>query len=102
MPKSTRASAKSGPGRRGRKRKRGRPIVHKEAWSKVTVVLFDRQIVDLDRLIADIRGRTGVIVSRTLVIRSLIDGLFLSGMDVTDCLGEADLRDRIVDRLAVS
>ena len=36
---------------------RGRPPVHQETWSKVSVVLFDRQIVHLDRLATDIRGR---------------------------------------------
>ena len=32
------------------KRRPGRPPVHDEAWTKVTVVLFNRQIVFLDRL----------------------------------------------------
>jgi hypothetical protein len=32
------------PGRNGR----GRPPVHQESWSKVSVVLFDRQIAHLD------------------------------------------------------
>jgi len=31
-------------------RRPGRPPVHDEAWTKVTVVLFNRQIVFLDRL----------------------------------------------------
>lgn len=76
--------------------------MHKEAWSKVTVVLFNRQVVNLDRLIADIRSETGAIVSRTLLIRSLIDALLLSGLNITDCRTEADLRERLVDRLSAS
>lgn len=76
--------------------------MHKEAWSKVTVVLFNRQVVNLDRLIADIRSETGAIVSRTLLIRSLIDALLLSGLKITDCRTEADLRERLVDRLSAS
>lgn len=76
--------------------------MHKEAWSKVTVVLFNRQVVNLDRLIADMRSETGAIVSRTLLIRSLIDALLLSGLNITDCRTEADLRERLVDRLSAS
>ena len=39
-----------------RPKKRGRRPSHTEHWTKVTVVLFDRQIVFLDRLGADIQG----------------------------------------------
>ena len=43
---------------------RGRPPVHQETWSKVSVVLFDRQIVHLDRLTTDIRGTSGRVLNR--------------------------------------
>jgi hypothetical protein len=62
---------------------RGRPPVHRETWSKVSVVLFDRQILHLDRLATDIRGKSGKAVNRTEIIRALIDGLLDSGMAVT-------------------
>jgi hypothetical protein len=52
----------------------GRPPSHDEAWTKVTVVLFNRQIVFLDRLSANIRAKTGAAVSRAQLIRALIDG----------------------------
>ena len=39
---------------------RGRPPVHQETWSKVSVVLFDRQIVHLDRLATEIRSKSEV------------------------------------------
>ena len=29
---------------------RGRPPIHHESWSKISVVLFDRQVVHLDRV----------------------------------------------------
>jgi len=54
----------------------GRPPVHREAWSKVSMVLFDRQIVGFDRIINDIRQRTGKVMSRAALIRAIIDGLF--------------------------
>jgi hypothetical protein len=88
--RSTRLPSRQGP---------GRPAVHSEKWSKVSVVLFDRQIHHLDRLGADIRGRNGKVFNRTEIIRALIDGLIDSGMDVTPSSSEADLRGRVARRL---
>jgi len=87
---STRPSTKAGP---------GRPPVHSETWSKVSVVLFDRQIHQLDRLAIDIRGKTGKVLNRAEIIRALIDGLIDSGMDITAAASEADLRGRVARRL---
>lgn len=78
---------------------RGRPPVHQETWSKVSVVLFDRQILHLDRLSTDIRGRSGKVLNRAEIIRALIDGLIDSGMDITGAASEADLRGRVARRL---
>jgi len=78
---------------------RGRPPVHQETWSKVSVVLFDRQILHLDRLVTDIRGKSGKILNRAEIIRALIDGLLDSGMDVTTIASEADLHARVARRL---
>ena len=78
---------------------RGRPPVHNETWSKVSVVLFDRQIVHLDRLATDIRGASGKVLNRAEIIRALIDGLIDSGMDVTGAASESDLRARVARRL---
>ena len=73
--------------------------MHQEAWSKVSVVLFDRQVVHLDRLAGDIRGKSGKGLNRAEIIRALIDGLLDSGMDVTGSASEADLRARVARRL---
>src|SRR6266550_9172783 len=78
---------------------RGRPPVHLETWSKVSVVLFDRQIVHLDRLATDIRGKNGKVINRAEIIRALIDGLIDSGLDITATDSEADLRARVARRL---
>src|SRR6476620_10323649 len=78
---------------------RGRPPVHQESWSKVSVVLFDRQIVHLDRLATDIRGKSGKVLNRAEIIRALINGLIDSGLDVTATGSEADLRARVARRL---
>jgi hypothetical protein len=87
---STSKTSKPGP---------GRPPVHNETWSKVSVVLFDRQVVHLDRLAVDIRGKSGRVLNRAEIIRALIDGLIDSGMDVTNAGSEADLRARVARRL---
>jgi hypothetical protein len=73
--------------------------VHNETWSKVSVVLFDRQIQDLDRLTRDMRTNHGKTMNRAEIIRALIDGLIESGMDVAGSASEADLRARVARRL---
>ncbi len=78
---------------------RGRPPVHQETWSKVSVVLFDRQILHLDRLSTDIRRKSGKVLNRAEIIRALIDGLIDSGMDITSTGSEADLRAKVARRL---
>jgi hypothetical protein len=81
-------------------KKRGRRPSHTEQWTKVTVVLFDRQIVFLDRLCADIRATSGVAISRAHVIRGLVDALTESDVDLTGTRSEADLRALLTARLA--
>jgi len=80
-------------------KKRGRRPSHTEHWTKVTVVLFDRQIVFLDRLGADIRATSGIAISRAHVIRSLIDALSESDLDLTATRSEADLKAVLTARL---
>jgi hypothetical protein len=82
-----------------RPKKRGRRPSHTEHWTKVTVVLFDRQIVFLDRLGADIRAASGVAISRAHVIRALIDALSESDLDLTGTRSEADLKAILTARL---
>ena len=77
----------------------GRPPVHSETWSKVSVVLFDRQILHLDRLSTVNRTRSGKFLNRAEIIRALIDGLIDSGMDISTAGSEADLRARVARRL---
>jgi hypothetical protein len=85
-----------------RPKKRGRRPSHTEHWTKVTVVLFDRQIVFLDRLGADIRAASGVAISRAHVIRALIDALSESDLDLTGTRSEADLKAILTARLGRS
>lgn len=81
------------------KRKPGRPPVHEEAWTKVTVVLFNRQIVFLDRLAANIRAQSGAAISRAQLIRALLDAVADADVDLTAATSENDLKATILARL---
>jgi len=81
------------------KRGPGRPPVHDEAWTKVTVVLFDRQILFLDRLSSSIRDKSGAAISRAQLIRALIDSVAGSDIDLTTARSEADMRATLLSRL---
>lgn len=86
----TTAAARRGP---------GRPPVHDEAWTKVTVVLFNRQIVFLDRLAASIRAQSGAAISRAQLIRALVDAVADGDVDLTSARSERDLKVTILARL---
>jgi hypothetical protein len=80
-------------------RRPGRPPIHDEAWTKVTVVLFNRQIVFLDRLAANIRAQSGAAISRAQLIRALLDAVADADIDLTSSMSEADLKATILARL---
>lgn len=71
-----------------------------ESRTKVTVVLYDRQIALLDHLAADIRTRTKIAISRAEIIRALIDALMESGFDATTALSETDLKAKLTAKLS--
>jgi hypothetical protein len=89
-PTQKKGAAKRGP---------GRPPVHDEAWTKVTVVLFNRQIVFLDRLASNIRAQSGAAISRAQLIRALVDAAADADIDLTASRSEADLKATILSRL---
>src|SRR3954469_5801213 len=86
-------------GARPQARRPGRPPIHDEAWTKVTVVLFNRQIVFLDRLAANIRAKSGAAISRAQLIRALLDAVSDADIDLTAATSEADLKTTILARL---
>lgn len=77
----------------------GRPKAHFEPYTKTTMVLFERQIVYLDRLTADIRAQSGKAMNRAEIIRALIDALEASGFPATSVTSEEDLRDRLIETM---
>jgi hypothetical protein len=81
------------------KRKPGRPPLHDEEWTKVTVVLFNRQIAFLDHVAETIRAQNGVAISRAQLIRALVDAVGEANVDLTAARSEADLKSTILARL---
>ena len=78
---------------------RGRPRVHQEPWSKVSVVLFQRQVAHLDSVANSLRRESGKPMNRAEIIRALIDGLINSRLDLTGIESEATLRAHVTRRL---
>ena len=78
----------------------GRPAIHGEDWSKVTVVMLNRQVIFLDRLSADIRAATGAIVKRAEIIRTLVDLLAESDVQVGDARPGSELKEILRSSLA--
>ena len=79
--------------------RRGRPRIHREAWTKVSVVMFERQVLDLDRLTTTIRGKTGANLTRAEIIRALLDALSESRLDVTTIVSGAQLKRLLLQKL---
>ena len=80
--------------------KRGRPRTHREAWTKVSVVMFERQVLELDRLTTAIRGTSGAHLTRAEVIRALLDALSESRLDVTAVPNGAQLKRLLAQKLS--
>ena len=80
----------------------GRPRIHEEAWAKVSVVLFERQVQHLDRLTKQARRRGHKSINRAWIIRGLIDGMLMSGLDLSRHSSEADFREDVAHRLRKS
>lgn len=79
---------------------RGRPRTHREAWTKVSVVMFERQVLELDRLTTTIRSKTGANLTRAEVIRALLDALDESRLDVTSVVSGAQLKRILAQKLS--
>lgn len=80
--------------------RRGRPRTHREPWTKVSVVMFERQVLELDRLTTTIRSKTGAHLTRAEVIRALLDALSESRLDITTVTSGAQLKSTLADKLS--
>src|SRR5712691_9577861 len=80
-------------------RKPGRPQIHEETWTKVSVVLFERQVQHLDGLTDSIRRQGHRSINRASLIRALIDGILQSSLDPSTHKSEVSLRNDIARRI---
>jgi len=78
---------------------RGRPVEHKETWSKITVVLLDRQIHWLDQLGSQIRLNTKVAISRAELIRAVIAAIEESKIDLSNIESEQLIKKILLEKL---
>ena len=62
--------------------------------------MFERQVLQLDRLTTTIRGKSGAHLTRAEVIRALLDALNESGLDVTAVLSGKQLQHMIEQKLS--
>jgi hypothetical protein len=62
-------------------------------------VLFERQLQHLDRLASKARRRGHKSINRAALIRGLIDGMLLSGIDLSRHSSEAHVREDVAARL---
>jgi len=62
--------------------------------------MFNRQVMDLDRLTRTIRRKSGAHLTRAEVIRALLDALNESRLDVTSVLSGAHLQRIVSQKLA--
>ena len=73
--------------------------MHRERWSKVNVLLFDRQVSFLRELSLSIRKTTGISINRTQIIRALVDALTRCRRKFSTVRSEADLARMLTRRL---
>ena len=62
--------------------------------------MFERQVLELDRLTTAIRSNTGANLTRAEVIRGLLDALNESRLDVTSVVSGAHLKRLLVQKLS--
>lgn len=62
--------------------------------------MFERQVLELDRLTTTIRATSGAHLTRAEVIRALLDALNESRLDVTAVLSGAHLKRLLAQKLS--
>jgi hypothetical protein len=94
------AASSAQPGPTKKTKGRGRPPVLNDDWHKVTVVLTRKQLVFLDNLSNSIRAKSGAAVSRSEIIRALVDATDHGKIDLTGLQSEKELRENVKSMLS--
>ena len=64
--------------------RKGRPPVLNEDWSRITTILTDRHLVILDKMAIDFRFKTKRPISRSDILRAMID--LIEDINITQAL----------------
>jgi len=62
--------------------------------------MFERQVLELDRLATKIRNKTGAQLTRAEIVRALLDALDESRLDVTSVASSAQLKHLLAAKLS--
>ena len=62
--------------------------------------MFERQVLELDRLTTKIRSKTGAHLTRAEIIRALLDALDESRLDITTVASGAQLQQLVAQKLS--
>lgn len=81
-------------------RTRGRPKIHSESWTRVSVVLFVRHLEFLDRLSAAARTPGIRALSRADILRAVLDALEDSRVTLPPGSSADDLRLKLTESLS--
>lgn len=81
-------------------RARGRPRIHAESWTRVSVVLFDRQVAFLDRFGARAGKGGDYNLSRAEIIRALVEALGKSRLVLPRGSSAEDLQALLTRKLS--
>lgn len=78
-----------------KKSQRGRPPSSEDS-TKITVLLWDKQIHWLDTLTTEIRWKTKSALNRAQIIRAMISAIEESGIDLTEVKSEEGAKKKIL------
>jgi hypothetical protein len=78
---------------------RGRPLIHKRGWAKCTVVLFKDQIHWITLFEHAVYSNSQVTLSRSELLRAMIDALMESGIDISHLKSEEAIKEHILTLL---
>lgn len=68
------------------------PLHAGERYLKVTAYLTTRQVAFLRSLSTVIRGKSGIFVTQSELLRAMVDSVLEGGVDLSDATCEADLK----------
>jgi hypothetical protein len=76
----------------------GRPVVHAEPWSKITIVMQWQHVVYLDLVSLCIRAKhPGWAIHRTELVRALIEFMQQSGIDFSEFSSADEITEYLVE-----